>query len=80
MRAILALAVVALALSACGARVKLSPREGRAMPVRPETAAAAPTVEQLLTPDSQARPRRSDEQLKRSEQRREDRFDLPPTG
>ncbi len=80
MRAIFALCLAAVALSACGARVKLSPRDGASMPPRPETAAAVPTVDQLITPDTQARPRRSDEQLKRSEQRREDRFDLPPTG
>ena len=73
-----AIAVLILALSACGARVKLSPQEGSAMPVTPATASTAPTVDQLIEPDTQARPKRSDEQLKRSEERREDKFDLPP--
>jgi hypothetical protein len=31
-----------------------------------------------MTPEVQARPRRSDELLKQSEERRDDRFDLPP--
>ena len=78
MKKTLAIAVVTLALSACGARVKLSPQEGSAMPVTPATASTAPTVDQLIEPDTQARPKRSDEQLKRSEERREDKFDLPP--
>lgn len=69
---------LALALSACGARTQLKPKEGNAMPLKAETAAAPPTVDQLMTPDTQARPKRSDEQLKRSEERREDKFDLPP--
>ncbi len=78
MRAILALAI-AIGLSACGGRVALAPKPGESLPVKPETAAAVPTPEQLMEPDVQARPKRSDEQLRRSEERREDRFDLPPT-
>ncbi len=78
MKKMLVTAIVALALSACGARVKLSPQEGSAMPIKPETASTAPTATQLMDPDTQARPKRSDEQLKRSEERREDKFDLPP--
>ena len=75
---LLSISVLALALSACGARVKLSPEAGKSMPVKPETASAVPSVDQLLTPDTQARPKRSDEELKRAEERREDKFDLPP--
>ena len=78
MKKYVAIAVLALALCACGARVKLSPQEGQAMPMKPETASTAPTADELMTPDTQARPKRSDEQLKRSEERREDKFDLPP--
>ena len=66
-------------LAACGGRVDLKPAPGNTMPVKPETAAATPTPEQLMTPSAQARPKRSDEQLKRSEERQDDRFDLPPT-
>lgn len=69
-----------LALAACGGRTALAPKAGNALPVKPETAATTPTPDQLLTPDIQARPGRSDEQLKRSEQRKSDEFDLPPAG
>jgi ABC-type glycerol-3-phosphate transport system substrate-binding protein len=77
-RATIALAAL-LVLAACGGRVALKPQAGKAMPPKAETAAAAPTPDQLMTADSQARPKRSDEQLKRSEERREDKFDLPPS-
>ena len=36
------------------------------------------TTEQMLTPPPIARPDRVDELLRRSEERRDDRFDLPP--
>ena len=76
-----ALAVsLSLALSACGGRVKLKPQEGASMPVKPEDVLAQPTVEDMIAPSTQARPKRSDELLKRSEERREDKFDLPPKG
>jgi hypothetical protein len=68
-----------LMLSACGGRVALKPKAGQSLPVKPETASAVPTPDELMKPDIQARPKRSDEQLRRSEERREDRFDLPPT-
>ena len=80
MKQVAGLLILALALSACGARTQLTPKTGNAMPVKPETANTVPTAVQLMTPDSQARPKRSDEQLKRSEERREDKFDLPPAG
>jgi hypothetical protein len=67
-------------LSACGARVALAPKAGTTLPMKAETAATQPTSTQLMTPDQQARPKRSDELLRRSEERREDKFDLPPTG
>ncbi len=67
-----------LALSACGGRVALKPQAGGTMPSTPETAAREPTADELLAPDIQSRPKRSDEQLRRSEERQEDRFDLPP--
>ena len=69
----------ALALAGCGGRVPLTPIEGHALPPKPETAAAVPTPEQLLVPGVQTRPFRSDELLKRSEERRDDKFDRPPS-
>lgn len=79
MKTRLALGMVALALAGCGGRVPLAPKTGNALPPKPETASAVPTPEQLLIPDVQARPKRSDEQLKRSEERQDDKFDLPPS-
>ncbi len=69
-----------LLLAACGGKVALTPKTGQSLPIKPQTASATPTPDQLLTPDPQSRPKRSDEQLKRSEQRQDDKFDLPPPG
>jgi hypothetical protein len=78
MKKTFALFGLTLLLSACGARVIISPKQGTALPVKAETASTQATPEQLMTPDQQARPKRSDELLRRSEERREDKFDLPP--
>ena len=68
----------ALLLAACGVRAPLEPEPGQPMPVAPETAERAPTSEELLERPPIARPARVDELLTRSEEREEDRFDLPP--
>ena len=70
---------LALLVSACGAREPLKPKAGDSMPVAPAMATRAPTTEELLTPPAIARPGRVDEPLRRSEEREDDRFDLPPT-
>ncbi|WP_242186655.1 membrane lipoprotein lipid attachment site-containing protein [Sphingomonas sp. CARO-RG-8B-R24-01] len=67
-----------LVLSGCGASSALKPAEGQPLPVAPYGAKATPTPTQLLTPSNQARPERSDELLKNSQERRGDEFDLPP--
>ena len=72
-------AVALVALSGCGASTGLSPAKGASLPVAPFGATATPTPNQLLTPETQARPERSDELLTQSQQRRSDEFDLPPT-
>jgi hypothetical protein len=69
---------VALALSGCGASKGLIPPKGEALPPAPYGATAKPTATALLKPSNQARPERSDELLKSSEDRRSDEFDLPP--
>jgi hypothetical protein len=79
MKTKLIILVGAIALSGCGARVALTPEAGGAMPQKPAMAAKVPTADQLITSDTQARPERSDEQLRRSEKRQDDKFDLPPT-
>ena len=75
--AIVLLALVSLT-AACGKREALRPEAGKSMPPKPEAASATPTVNELLTPPPIARPDRSDELLKRSQERSDDRFDLPP--
>ncbi len=70
--------LLALALSACGQTARLKPLPGQALPVRPLTARATPSVDDLLTLPPQAVPRRVDELLTKNQPRRADRFDLPP--
>jgi len=58
----------------------LKPASGESMPVKPKTAAAAPSVTDLLTPGPQAKPVRDDELVTKSTPLKPDRFDLPPPG
>jgi len=71
--------VAALALASCGSASGLRAKPGQATPAKPYGAAQAPTPKQLQTPPPQARPARSDELIRSSEQRRGDDFDLPPS-
>lgn len=68
-----------LALAACGKQEDLKPLPGHSLPQKPATAKAAPTTDELLTPGAEARPERNMEQIRRSEERKDDPFDLPPT-
>ena len=52
----------------------------KGQPPKPATAAAQPGVDELLTPPVETRPGRSDDVLRRSEERPDDRFNLPPPG
>ena len=65
-------------LAGCGLREPLEPAPGQAAPPAPAMARRAPTTEEMLTPPPIARPERVDELLRRSEERRDDRFSLPP--
>jgi hypothetical protein len=76
----LLLAAALVALAGCGKRELLAPPMGASMPVKPAMATAVPTVDQLLTPSTQQRPGRSEELLQKSEERPDDRFNLPPPG
>jgi hypothetical protein len=78
MRASILFPALAL-LAACGNMEPLQPKAGEGMPAKPAMAARAPTTEELLTPPPNARPDRQDEGLRRSEEREDDPFDLPPT-
>jgi predicted small lipoprotein YifL len=76
----LVLAAALIALAGCGKRELLAPPAGASLPPKPAMAATVPTVDQLLTPSTQQRPGRSEELLLRSEERPDDRFNLPPPG
>lgn len=80
MRKLIPVAIVALLLAGCGARQALRPEQGQSLPPKPLMAAEAPTPAELLDPPPIARPERVNELLRRSEEREDDRFDLPPPG
>lgn len=68
----------ALLLAGCGASRGLKPAPGEHLPPAPYGDTKPLTPNELLTPEPQARPGRSDELLRNSEERRSDDFDLPP--
>lgn len=74
----LVVVALALVLGACGSRTDLMPEPGRSLPVAPYGRADRPTAEELLERTPQAAPERSAELRKRSEEREDDPFDLPP--
>ncbi len=65
-------------LAACGQMQELRPPEGHDLPPAPYGASNRPTAAELLEPRVQAAPERSVELRKRSEEREDDPFDLPP--
>ncbi|MCT2558598.1 lipoprotein [Tsuneonella sp. YG55] len=68
----------ALLLAACGQKADLEPLAGHDLPPTPYGAPAQPDSEDLLKLDPLAAPDRSVELRKRSEERQDDPFDLPP--
>ena len=77
MRAVFALGALA-ALSACGVKTDLKPAQGDALPVAPYGRAEQPVSKELLETSTQATPGRNVELRQRSEERKDDPFDLPP--
>ena len=73
-----ALVSLGLALAACGARAPLEPLAGNDLPDTPYGATERPDAEQLLELPTLAAPERSVELRRRSEEREDDPFDLPP--
>jgi hypothetical protein len=73
-----ALAIV-LALAGCGVRRDLKPAAGHALPPAPYGREQPRTAEALLQPPVQAAPERTVELRRRSEERDDDPFDLPPS-
>jgi len=74
----IALALLPLALAACGQRADLAPPEGASLPPAPYGSEVKPTAEELLEPDVIAVPQRDAELRTKSEEREDDPFDLPP--
>lgn len=73
-----ALAALALGLAGCGSRADLEPAAGASLPPAAYGAEARPEAEELLKPETLAQPERSVELRRRSEEREDDPFDLPP--
>ncbi|RKF20972.1 hypothetical protein D6851_08440 [Altericroceibacterium spongiae] len=67
-----------LLLAACGQTADLKPLPGHDLPQAPYGQKEKPTAEELLELRTQAAPERSVELRKRSEEREDDPFDLPP--
>ena len=65
-------------LAACGAQAPLQPLAGNAQPVAAHGEVDKPDAEQLLELPTLAAPERSVELRRRSEERADDPFDLPP--
>lgn len=76
---VLAMALLGgLALAGCGNRAELKPAAAESLPVAPAGANATPSPGDLLKPPVQTRPARSDDLIESTNQRRSDKFDLPP--
>ena len=76
----LALFGLAGLLAACGQQADLEPAAGNTLPPAPYGREDKPEVSELLELDPQAAPVRSVELRRRSEERDDDPFDLPPEG
>lgn len=74
----LPLLMAVIALAGCGRVADLKPEAGHPPPAKPMMAPTTPTVADLLTAPTYARPDRVDELVKRSQPRAADPFDLPP--
>ncbi len=72
-------AVLLLALGACGQQADLKPKAGQDLPPAPYGREDRPKAEALLQTSPQAAPERNVELRKRSEERADDPFDLPPS-
>lgn len=73
------LSLLIFALAGCGANAPLKPAAGKSLPVAPYGVEVRPSAEALVKPTPQAAPERSVELRKRSEERLQDPFDLPPS-
>lgn len=70
--------VIGLLLGACGQRADLEPAANASLPPAPYGAEEQTTAEEMLALETLAAPERSVELRRRSENREDDPFDLPP--
>lgn len=77
-RAALLMLALGAALSGCGNRASLEPQQGKSLPVAPYGREVPLDADALLVPSTQAVPERNVELRRRSEERANDAFDLPP--
>ena len=75
---IFAAALLLALVAACGSREPLQPAPGQDAPPQPLMTSETQTAQDLLEIPPMAKPERVDEVLRRSEERADDRFDLPP--
>ena len=78
MRRIVVLLLGCAALAGCGQTAPLRPKPGKTLPVAPIGRESQPTAKELLEVPTQAAPERNVELRSRSEDRKDDPFDLPP--
>ena len=79
-RRMVLLTVALAALAGCGGEQQLQLAPGSTPPAKPSMAARPATAEEMLTPPPITAPQRVTEILKKGEERKEDRYDLPPPG
>ena len=70
--------LAALTLAACGSRAPLEPAAGSTLPPAAYGETERPETDELLELPALAAPERSVELRRRSEEREDDPFDLPP--
>lgn len=67
-----------LLLAGCGLKGPLAPVPPATAPVAQRGQTVAPTTTQMLVLPAQSKPERVDDPVKKSEERPDDRFNLPP--
>jgi hypothetical protein len=71
---------LALLLAACGKQGQLTPVPPRELPMQPGDTRVPRTAEDMLKLTPQSQPQRVDDPVNKSQERPDDRFNLPPTG
>jgi len=65
-------------LAGCGSKSDLTPPPGKSLPVAPYGRESRPSAGELMKIPAEAQPERTVELRKRSEERADDPYDLPP--